>query len=380
MSYKSKFPPITDPKFATKIDKIWNTYHVPKRKPSYESFCNPRHFELQTQQKFLKEFLGQKTPYKNLLIFHKLGAGKTCTAISITEEWAGKKNIIIVSPASLTSNFRDELRSPCTGNAYLTDEERLILRNGTKEQRINIIRKSDQKINKIYNIMSINMFIRAIHKNQIKLKNTLLVIDEVQNVVSETGDYYKSLYGAIINAPKDLMLVLLSATPIFDKPNEIALTMNLLRLPEDLPVGQEFEKQFLEVVKYKNGSTGVKAKNLDKFKEATVGYISYYKGAPDHVFPKTIIRHVNCEMSDYQYQCYKTVLQKHIESNKKNRRATIVDLPLNFLIGPRVISNISFPQQLIGKKGYDIFSGTYLSPRNLRIYSCKLAKLMEKVT
>ena len=39
--------------------------------------------------------------------------------------------------------------------------------------------------------------------------------------------FYNSIYKA-----KDNKVVVLSGTPIFDKPNEIALTLNLLKLPK----------------------------------------------------------------------------------------------------------------------------------------------------
>ncbi|MEI7998877.1 MAG: aminotransferase class III-fold pyridoxal phosphate-dependent enzyme, partial [Candidatus Omnitrophota bacterium] len=44
-------------------------------------------------------------------------------------------------------------------------------------------------------------------------KKLLLIVDEVQNMVSMEGSYYSTLYNAIHDAPKDLRIVLLSATP-----------------------------------------------------------------------------------------------------------------------------------------------------------------------
>ena len=46
--------------------------------------------------------------------------------------------------------------------------------------------------------------------------------------------------------PKDLRLVLLSATPMFDKPIELALTMNLLRMVNKIPIGSKFNETFLK--------------------------------------------------------------------------------------------------------------------------------------
>ena len=67
------------------------------------------------------------------------------------------------------------------------------------------------------------------------LKNCVLIIDEIQNMVSEEGTYYSELYYLIKHAPNDLRIVLLSATPMFDKPFEMGLTINLLRPEREFP-------------------------------------------------------------------------------------------------------------------------------------------------
>ena len=57
------------------------------------------------------------------------------------------------------------------------------------------------------------------------------------------------MYQAIKEAPSSLRIVLLSATPMFDKPIEIALTMNLLKLPVEIPKGNKFFKKFIRIKK-----------------------------------------------------------------------------------------------------------------------------------
>ena len=54
---------------------------------------------------------------------------------------------------------------------------------------------------------------------------------------------------------------------------------------------------------------------MDIFKERIMGYISYYRGAPPYVYPKATVRYVKCEMSDFQYSSYLSVLTK--EKRKK---------------------------------------------------------------
>jgi superfamily II DNA or RNA helicase len=50
------------------------------------------------------------TPYRGLLLYHGLGSGKTCTSIAIAEGMKESKCIIIMTPASLQANYREELK------------------------------------------------------------------------------------------------------------------------------------------------------------------------------------------------------------------------------------------------------------------------------
>jgi hypothetical protein len=58
----------------------------------------------------------------------------------------------------------------------------------------------------------------------------MLVIDEVQNIVSEYGTTYNLINELIKTCPYNFPIIISSATPIFDKPTELALTINLLKM------------------------------------------------------------------------------------------------------------------------------------------------------
>ena len=62
-------------------------------------------------QELLKEYLNVNTPYRGALIFHGLGTGKTATAITITEGIGSDWEIVTILPASLESNFKEEVKS-----------------------------------------------------------------------------------------------------------------------------------------------------------------------------------------------------------------------------------------------------------------------------
>ena len=244
------YPSIKDENFINKLTEKFIKYKIPKRKKSFDNICFPKEFELQLPQKLLPKIINPKTPYKGILIYHRIGAGKTCTAVSIGEEWRKyQKKIVVVVPASLVDNFRGELRSECVGNTYISEKERdqlKILHPSSAEYK-EIIEVSDERINKYYQIYSYNKFVELAKRNEISLRNSILIIDEIQNMISESGTYYNVLYNTIHEQSKELRVVLLSATPMFDKPVEIALTMNLLRIPFELSTGAEFEKEFIKV-------------------------------------------------------------------------------------------------------------------------------------
>ena len=384
----NKYPDVTDKDFYNKINEIYKKFKVRKDNRDLDDICHPKEYKLQLPQQFNAEFINPNTPYRGVLIYHRIGAGKTCTAVQIAEKWKKHKKIIVVVPASLKGNFRSELRSLCANDNYLKDDERKILSklHPSDKKYKEIIAKTDERIDQYYSIYSYNKFVELSKNGEIKLKNSLLIIDEIQNMVSETGSFYSTLYDIIHEAPKDLRIVLLSATPMFDKPNEIGLTMNLLRLPVELPVGKDFDKKFIKIIKKGKDNYTHKVKNIDYFKKCVKGYISYFRGAPPIAFPKMKIKYVNCEMSKFQYSAYLDVLaneennQKEIKKTKKKllKSLDVADLPNNFYIGTRVISNVVFPNKKINEEGFGSFTDQKIK-NDLAKYSTKFFEIMNKI-
>ena len=67
-------------------------------------------FSLLTHQEIVRDYINLYTPYRGLLLYHGLGSGKTCTSIAIAEGMKDGKKIIIMTPASLRSNYVEELK------------------------------------------------------------------------------------------------------------------------------------------------------------------------------------------------------------------------------------------------------------------------------
>ena len=385
----NKYPDIKDKDFYKIINKKFKNYKVSNKKKTMKQICFPDKFKHQEPQNFVAKYINPDTPYKGILIYHRIGAGKTCSAVNIAERWKMDRKIMVVTPASLIGNFRNELRSLCAGNSYIKDKDRELLKKlhpSSKEYK-DIIIKSDNLIDKYYEIISYNKFIDMCKNKTINLKNKLLIIDEIQNMISETGTYYKILYDTIKEAPKSLRLVLLSATPIFDKPVEVGLTLNLLSLKVELPIGNKFNKLFMQQYQ-KSGVIYYKTKNMDIFKDRIKGFISYFRGAPPYVFPEKEIKYVKCKMRSFQYRSYLSVKNQEINmsrTTKKKKRyrkfkdGDILNLPNNFFIGTRFISNVSFPNKGIGEDGFSSFKGDNLNMMNLKDYSIKFYKILQKI-
>jgi superfamily II DNA or RNA helicase len=362
------------------INKKFSKYKLKKKDETMKELCLPRNFSLQPQQKFIREFFSSRYSNNGILIYHKIGAGKTCTAVAIAEKLKNKMKIMVVVPAALIGNFRDELRSKCADDEYITDSKRELLSKLTPKNKLfkKILLDSDKKINEKYTIYSYHKFIELCEKKKIKLKNTLLIIDEVQNMVSESGNFYKNLKNIIDKSDKKTKIVLLSATPMFDKPVELALTLNLLKLKKEIEIGTDFNNKYLKKIRQKN-IINYEIENKEELQKAIKGYISYYRGANPKAFPKQIFKTVNCKMESFQYKSYLTSLSTEEYMKGSFRDADILDLPNNFLLGPRIISNIAYPNKGIGAKGYLSFKGNSLKTKNIKNYSKKIYKIYNKI-
>ena len=362
------------------ITKIYKKYKIKDSKLNLKDICYPNKFKLQPQQLFLSDYI-YNSDIHGLLIYHQIGSGKTCTAINIAEKFKKKHKIMIVLPAALVGNFKGELLSNCPGeNLYITEKEKteLMTVDHTSKRYKEIYSIVEKRINKYYQIYSYHKFVDLVQENKIKLKNTILIIDEIQNMISITGTFYKTLKDIIFKTDiNTYKLFLLSATPMFDRPGEIALTLNLLRPKELLPIGNDFNNTFLIPIK-SNSGTNYRVTNINLFNKQIKNLVSYYRGAPPQAYPKAEFKVVRCNMSNFQYKSYLTILNKMNDSIKGSfKNVDILKLPEDFFLGPRILSNIAFPNKSIGEIGFSSFKDDKLD--NIQKYSIKFYKILKRI-
>ena len=177
-------------------------------------------------------------------------------------------------------------------------------------------KKLRDTIRRTFDIVSHQTFIQSIYRTDKKTgsavrgdrlkqesalfkKNGLLIIDEIQRLVSADGTFYKKLYNCIkYYFHPELKLAIMSATPVYDNPYELALTVNLLRPRIPFPLSaNEFYKNFIghreaddtcaqitdRPVGYLSENSCVINKDILSY--ICSGYISYFKGGNPNAYP-----------------------------------------------------------------------------------------------
>ena len=174
-SYPGLYPVVGDPNFNEIITKKKEFHEIRyDRMDKFEiaeyaaKMCDAPDFELAPHQLFIRNFMSVMTPYNSLLLYHGLGTGKTCSAISVAEEMRDylkqmgiQKRILVVASPNVQDNFRLQLFDEgklkqtdglwdlraCTGKKYIKEINPLNMRDMSREA---IVRQINAIINKSY--------------------------------------------------------------------------------------------------------------------------------------------------------------------------------------------------------------------------------------
>lgn len=241
-------------------------------------------FSLLIHQLIVRDYINLVTPYRGLLLYHGLGAGKTCGSIGIAEGMKSEKKIFVMAPASLIMNYKMELRK-CGDPLYKTNQYWEFINTENNEHQIKaladvlslttqFIRKNkgvwlvdsrkkpnyenlnnvqrtqintqiEKMISRKYEFLAYNgmnksklaaLELQAVSKGKNNpFTNSVVVIDEAHNFVSRIVNKLKQpksismkLYDYLMDA-ENCKIVFLTGTPIINYPNEIAILFNMLR-------------------------------------------------------------------------------------------------------------------------------------------------------
>lgn len=237
--------------------------------------------ELTKYQRSVATFLSSRTPYDKLLLIHAAGTGKTCSAIGAIEQIKNEENgfsgaIILVRGDNLSQNFTRELLEKCTAGQYIPEGYSKL----TSLEKAHRIKK---KI-KYYTLDTFVKFAKKVKNlsdnNIIELySNKIIIIDEVHNLriqddKAEGVDVYNE-FDRFLHLVKNCKILLMSATPMKDSPDEIASVSNLILKEEDkLPTGKEFLKEYTDQI---DGSYIIKKDKAVELKNKLKGKVSYLK-------------------------------------------------------------------------------------------------------
>ena len=361
------------------IDKLKSIYIDNKKNKQITENTNS-YFKLSNPQKILRNFMSLNTNYRNLLLNHGTGVGKTCSAVTIAENLKNfihfqNKKIHIIRADEFKRQIFDKntlynnnTMNQCTGETYINE----VLKNKYKEEIMINCKLGDKvscarieklikkEINKYYEFYTPYTWAKMVEKN-INLKTSkltgiqkqkktievirnifndaLLIIDEAHNLrdsgsSSNKNDKNDNKNNIEINIQKDktseekdknskekdkkskekdkkskekdkkskeediikkgkivppilnkvllysqnLRLVLLSATPMYDKPSDVITLLNYMLLNDKRPILSEseiFDSEF-----------NIKSKLAEKkLIDSSRGYISYIRGNDPINFP-----------------------------------------------------------------------------------------------
>lgn len=289
-------------------------------------------FKLLPHQFFISNFFLNHHFKKGLLLYHRLGSGKTCTSIYIADKMLEEKKInhvYILTPGSLRQNWIEEYCKKCGINEYM-------LKN-------------------YFTFITYNFNIQKQLKNY-SFDKSLIIIDEIHNLINSVKNQSRNsllLYNKIINC-NNCKVLLLSGTPIKSGSNyELLLLLRLLNT--DI-------KSLSDI-------------NLYNLKDI----ISYF-GGQQHFFPRIQYQiPIKCKMSQFQFNKYIKNIElenkiihfnfKYIDTFKKNFNT---DLCLN---EQQIFNNKNFNDTILAK--LHILSR---SISNFIYLSKEMEKLPDKLT
>lgn len=279
-----------------------------------DELCNNHNnaFELQVQQKFLRDYMTDNKDLNSLLLYHAIGSGKSCSAIVMSEAFLSmnpNNRITFILPARLRTNMYDELFTACSGFKYVSEEDyaTYIDPSTSNYAKSRIKSKFMSKIAENYSVLSFEKFRMESmkNKNDIKTyfknftKNNMIIVDEAHNLFTSDYDvenyekYEKS--GTIDKTTKGINAILMkllskfchpsckmifmTATPVFDNIDQLKELANIVKPTANNAVNEMGIKEVIQHLR---------------------GKISYFPGTSPNAYPTYEYKIHNIPVSEEQ--------------------------------------------------------------------------------
>jgi len=214
----------------------------------------------------------------SLIVWHKMGSGKTLTAIAVSQCYLDKypdHKVIVIAPSGLINNFKNEMK-----NSY------------------GYIHHSDR-----YEFYSYQKFTTESKKRKVSCKNALVIVDEAHNlrtlpsISKKTNKLVSGIntYHILNCANASHKKLLLTATPFYNSEKDIISLYNMIRNPNE-PELKNMDKTTLKKLK------------------CMVSYHSF--GKNDENFPKPIHHDVYIPMHPSYEKRYRELIKTIYEKNE----------------------------------------------------------------
>jgi hypothetical protein len=308
----------------TKAQPLPSNATLDSLKSMRESMCSSssaKDFKLQPNQRFLRRVMSPESPTRSLLMVHGTGVGKTCTAIQIAEEYIIRpefqdKRVLVLANPAIQENFKAQifdisrvsvdpdgilLSKQCTGRRYLDMIQRSqgeSLRYTDKASQQKVTNLASKIIGEFYEFQGYLTFANIVDRarqnrtpNDMKkwihetFDNRLIIVDEAHNLKETTETVSNKLVAIaleeILKTANGVTLVLLTATPMYDRYDEILYYFNLFLWNERLLDGSKLIKT--SDIFDENGE--FKAEQEQVFRRWCQDYVSFVRGENPFTFP-----------------------------------------------------------------------------------------------
>lgn len=391
---------------------------------------------LRYHQRLATEYVAHYPHVRGMLMYHKMGSGKTILGVAVCEALLakGKRNVMFISAKSLHKNFREsikkywKMRDPDhfieegSSDAYINEHYSFVSANASNF--MDQVARAAQGDNLQEQVEDIGEMLKTREDRKrkkpsemfINLSGYIIVWDEFHNFLNSLANGSKNavaFYDLCMNTP-DLKIIGLTGTPIINDPYEIALGFNLFAGPilhhgrartlfgEDYV---DFAKNFVsnpDALNLDSKAMRAHIKNKDKFQDRILGMVSYY-GADtlelQEKFPleySLVVQKVH--MSGKQFGAYSAARDREIEEGKrgifKEQKQRIKKPSLgstaSFRPRTRQLSNVYYPpnastltRNSAGKIEYEKFPDK-LIPENLQLpqlndWSPKMVSILKNI-
>lgn len=275
------YPDINDESFN---QQIYNKKEFFDNKlESYEKLPDKKGTLLKNQI-IISYFFSSYTLYDQLLLYHSMGSGKTCTSIACIEKIKNENStfkgaIIFAKGKLLLSNYKRELLYKCTKGQYINRKSKNKL--------------STALVKDYYSFKTFQTFSNFI-KNKTnefiinEYSKYIIVIDEVHNIRQDDDKTLYKQFHRFLHLIQNSKILLMSGTPIKDKIDEIADVMNLiLPMHKQIPVKEKFLSRYFDEIDNFDNDILYKLKDdknlVNELKSKFRGRVSYLQSIKSSV-------------------------------------------------------------------------------------------------